>query len=374
MGRITPGRIATALGKRLAAPPAAVRMAIGPQRRARYHNHAPQKSPWRMALDNLIWAARRGRVNDGYFLLGLDAVDAPRPSPLHDHHALMDIITRQIRHRKVQTLASLLRDKYLFAFVAQGLSYPSPRNLALLGPDKVVLLAPRRDIAYDRLAAGMGDIDGFCKPIRGAEGGGCFPLTMRNGALLAGDCTISAQQLQSRIGSAHLLQSRIVQHEDLSRLYPASINSLRLITTSMGGRVSPFQAALRIGTFGSIVDNWSAGGLETLVDMAAGCLKGRGLFKPGHIAGGAAAVSHHPDTGLRFDGFPIPMLPEAVDLACRFHADLGALVTIAWDVAFTPSGPLIIEGNTHWDARVHMALDPGFEHRYRALLERAEAA
>ena len=81
------------------------------------------------------------------------------------------------------------------------------------------------------------------------------------------------------------------------------------------------------------------------------------------------AVTHHPDTGVALDGYPLPDYQAAKDLVCRFHEDLDGLLTVAWDVALTPSGPVVIEGNTHWDGRVHMAFDPTFEERYRRLLE-----
>lgn len=353
----------------------AIQFATGPSRLFRYKNTNKQKSGIHMAIDNILWSAKRGRVNDAYFLLGLDSVSAPTLLTLssrYDEHKLRKVIDRQIDKRDAHTQAALLRDKALFGLVAKALGHATPENIAILKPDCVTLLSPRRDIDYDSFAKN-GNFDGFCKPVRGALGVNCFPLEVQNGILKMERRGISSDQLKAKICSQRLFQSRIVQHPDIGKLYSGAINSLRIITASIKGHIFPFEAALRIGALGSVVDNWSAGGLLVSIDINTGYLKGRGLFKPAHILGEGreVAVTHHPDTGIELNGFPIPFFKESLELACQFHSDLDLLTTIAWDVALTPGGPVVIEGNTHWDARAHMALDCSFQGRYCQVLRSA---
>ena len=54
----------------------------------------------------------------------------------------------------------------------------------------------------------------------------------------------------------------------------------------------------------------------------------------------------HPITGVRFEGFEIPFFNEAVDLCKRAAMVVPQVQYVGWDVAITPSGPVIIEGNS----------------------------
>jgi hypothetical protein len=53
------------------------------------------------------------------------------------------------------------------------------------------------------------------------------------------------------------------------------------------------------------------------------------------------------------------MVEEAIDVAARFHKTLSPLFTVGWDIAITPNGPCVVEGNSHWRGRAYMAVEPG---------------
>jgi hypothetical protein len=55
----------------------------------------------------------------------------------------------------------------------------------------------------------------------------------------------------------------------------------------------------------------------------------------------------HPDTGVKFEGYTIPMLDEAIALAKEAAREIPQMGHIGWDVAITPTGPAIIEGNEY---------------------------
>lgn len=59
-------------------------------------------------------------------------------------------------------------------------------------------------------------------------------------------------------------------------------------------------------------------------------------------------VTNHPHTGEALVGWQLPYIDEAVDLAFTMHRGLSSLQAVGWDVALTPNGPMIIEGNSLW--------------------------
>ncbi len=77
-------------------------------------------------------------------------------------------------------------------------------------------------------------------------------------------------------------------------------------------------------------------------------------------------VACHPDSGVVFDGFVVPRFFEAVDLVKACHSLLPGLHSIGWDVAVTPEGPVLLEGNDDWDGAIPMLFDPDFKMQFMA--------
>ena len=125
----------------------------------------------------------------------------------------------------------------------------------------------------------------------------------------------------------------------------------------------PFVATLRMGTNGATADNWKLGGLVVRVDIDNGTLTGRALPEPGK----GPALSRHPDSGIEFDGYPIPNFRKAIDEACAFHKKLGHVPSVAWDIAFENDTICFIEANIMWGTRTHLLLEPDFKKRYMNL-------
>ena len=55
----------------------------------------------------------------------------------------------------------------------------------------------------------------------------------------------------------------------------------------------------------------------------------------------------HPDTGIRSEGYQLPMVQEAVDFAKKAALVVPQICHVGWDVAVTPDGPVLIEGNDY---------------------------
>lgn len=343
----------------------AVRMTLDRKQAISYYPESERKSTLEIVGENVRWALHHGEINRNYFAYGLDRKGAD-PADYIAHGQAMRLIAARNRAMSGGTGAGddtrILRDKRAFSELAARLGYPTPRTLGIADADGIDLLDPPCRIAFEELTAREG-FEAFCKPVGGHGGRDAFLLSVRRGRVHIDDQEAAPGALTMRVTEPMMLQERIVQHEMAAALHPASINTVRLVTVLCGAKARPFAAAQRIGAGGARVDNWAAGGLVVRVDLETCILRGRGFFKGGK----GRAVTHHPDTGLLLDGHPLPGLREGIALACNFHQDIGRFHTIGWDLALTPTGPSIVEANTHWDEGIHLAVDEGFGPRLLAL-------
>jgi hypothetical protein len=159
-----------------------------------------------------------------------------------------------------------------------------------------------------------------------------------------------------------LLEECLTQHPQLARLNPSSVNTLRLITFRKDGEAHLLAAALKIGNGGAI-DNFSDGGMYTMVDDA-----GRALSPAFDGAGHTFTV--HPRTGVTIPGFQVPLFHEAVALVSKAAGVVPEIPYVGWDVAIRAEGPVLIEGN--YNTGVFQAKPSGVG-EYRGLLPRYRA-
>ncbi|MBW2713094.1 MAG: hypothetical protein JRC77_05020, partial [Deltaproteobacteria bacterium] len=92
------------------------------------------------------------------------------------------------------------------------------------------------------------------------------------------------------------------------------------------------------------VDNQSAGGVSSVVDLASGSL---GAANSSKVWWGPLRTN--PVTGKEIVGFTLPLWQEALALGCRAHDTLSEFAFIGWDIALLAEGPLLIEANSLWD-------------------------
>ncbi len=141
-----------------------------------------------------------------------------------------------------------------------------------------------------------------------------------------------------------LIQEYIEQHETLHRIQPHSLNTIRVVTfindhdeTEILATMVRF--ALGVGT----VDNFSAGGCAARVDE-------EGIIQKVILedAGSFEKTSTHPTTNQQVEGVRVPYFRETVALAKLAQSHIPQLRTLGWDIAITPTGPIIIETNVFW--------------------------
>lgn len=173
----------------------------------------------------------------------------------------------------------------------------------------------------------------FAKPVSDFGGNGVERLVY--------DEATHWEDLYARLmeGRQYLVEEGIVQHPDMARLCPTSVNTLRMVTVVLDGQARFLYALLRMGSGQCHVDNISSGGMYTLVgpdgelEFPAFCDKD-GLY-----------YDSHPMTHLSFPGFRVPCFQQARQMCLQAAMVEPGLGYIGWDVAVTPDGPVLVEGN-----------------------------
>jgi hypothetical protein len=142
-----------------------------------------------------------------------------------------------------------------------------------------------------------------------------------------------------------IVEGVLRQHAYAAAIFPGSVNTIRVFTLRASAGEEPFiaGAAHRFGVSQSApVDNFSKGGVATLVDLETGRLsvaKSKSKFHVHNIH------VKHPDTGVVFEGTVVPRWEEVKAFALQLAGAVPGLKLAGWDVCVTAEGPRLIEGN-----------------------------
>ncbi len=140
-----------------------------------------------------------------------------------------------------------------------------------------------------------------------------------------------------------VIQKRIVQHPDMAKLNPTSVNTLRLLTYRFESEVVVLYAVVRIGKSGMIIDNESQGGISAKINEDGS------LAKYAYGAPGEEKIEKT-DSGVVLEGYRIPSYEKVADMAKICHLQLPYFRLIGWDFCVDNNGePLLIEWNSNPD-------------------------
>lgn len=240
----------------------------------------------------------------------------------------------------------VFEDKLLFERYFSGLGLPVVRSFGLLFPALEYLNLERNEKFDLRHGTPPEEFkDAFCKPLAGRYGNGAFRVWCKNNEILTRGGTKSGFEALE-VAIPYLVQERIVQHPDISKFHESSLNTIRLVSCIGGrGEVCFLGGFFRMGVAGGVVDNASAGGVICGVNVQTGVLDSLGyqLNKTSAIE-----IEEHPTSGVFFKDIQLPWFREILDIVRRAHGLAPWIRSVGWDVAITPSGPLLIEGNQRW--------------------------
>lgn len=136
-----------------------------------------------------------------------------------------------------------------------------------------------------------------------------------------------------------VLEHVLLQHEDMARLHPSSVNTMRILTDLVDGQVHIAYITVKMGRGNGVCDNSGQGGILCRVDPQSGKIISPATDDYFNV------YEKHPDTGIVLQGYQLPMVDRAVAMAKEAALVFPQVGHVGWDMAITPTGPAIIEGN-----------------------------
>ena len=178
----------------------------------------------------------------------------------------------------------------------------------------------------------------FAKPTVDCGGGsGCFIADFHNGMdSVSGK---SAEEIICQLGNDFVIQERVKCHETISKIYSGSVNTFRIMTYRWKDKVFSVPAIMRIGRGGHYLDNAHQGGMFIAID-------GDGAFHSCAYTEFKEVYTEHPDSGVIFSGYRIPLFPSVVEAAIKMHSVIPQIGVVNWDFTLNEKGePVLIEAN-----------------------------
>ncbi len=332
-----------------------------------------RKSKIEMLFEVLVWAFKYKEVCSYYFLYGLDLKGhSPKNYVGYTEFRVLRNILNFRYRENLRTLYTfnylvLARDKFLFYQYCKSLNMPYPQTIALLSKGKISWFNGS-DIEYQSIASiKQHTFDAFCKEVNGESGRGAFPLKSKDGKLYLHDKEVDIEEIKLKVGSAtFIIQERLENHSLIDKIYPDSLNTLKLVTfLKDDGEVVFFDSVMRFGAGGNFVDNASSGGIFVGVDEE-GYLHDVGFREPG-ISENLVIRGIHPDTKVKFGGIRLPFWNEMLNTVKRFHRFFYGIPSIGWDIAFTPQGFVFTETGEDWEIPVYQVTNGGKRKQYYQL-------
>jgi hypothetical protein len=198
---------------------------------------------------------------------------------------------------------------------------------------------------------GLPPADLFVKPIsgrggRGAErwdhvGEGCY---RGPGAQVFDQSGLLERLRRESRDHPRIVQPRLVNCAELGDLNNGALSTVRVLTClNEEGWPEIVAAAMRMAIGDNHrVDNFHAGGIASAVDLGSGEL---GPASDMGMKAGRGWLDRHPDSGGRIARRRLPQWEDTRRLAEFAHRAFDDRVLIGWDIAATPEGPVVVEGN-----------------------------
>lgn len=334
-----------------------------------YYPEKKRKNRVERIIDNIIWAIVNLEPNMYYTSYGLDIKGFHNPKDYLSYREFK--LAREGAHYNTATgrhydSKILLRDKYIFAcYIESALGKRVvPKTLGILEENYVVEYDTKKKVSIEEFLKKHNRF--FCKLIDGECADSVLLLQITNGKLWNGEAEITLSDLKEKVsGGRYIIQNVVEQHALVNKLNPSCINTIRIITIrGKSGAINVFAASMRLGVKSdSFVDNRAVGGMAVGITVD-GKLKKYGFQ---HVEFGGK-LEKHPVTGTVFEDYQLPYWEDVVALVKKAHECFRGIQSIGWDVAITPRGPILIEGNDNWEVPNPQDSHGGLKRRWYELL------
>jgi hypothetical protein len=244
-------------------------------------------------------------------------------------------------------------DKANFHKICRANNIPTPKLIALSdengvwGEDNAVIASG------EGLAKAINDTpanDFVLKPTRQYSGKGILFLSKKNNQTLTCQLGINhtISELYELINTkAYILQLSIDNHPIINKLSCSpALQTIRIVTFNRKNSTPfIFAALLKISNSELLIDNYEYGengNLVAMINIDTGVIShgvGKHLGDTYHV---------HPATQMPITGLQLPLWDQCLKLAIAAAEMSLPVKAIGWDIALTPTGPVMIEGNTVW--------------------------
>lgn len=181
------------------------------------------------------------------------------------------------------------------------------------------------------------------KPNKGTKGAGIFVSQTfeKNGF---------SQKLKDYIVCPYLVQDNYA-----SRIFPDSLNTIRLFTGMLDGEPICVSAVHRFGRKGvKGVDNFSKGGISAKINIETGIMEKACYFTGKE----KVVVTNHPDTNSPIVGVKVEGWEEMKKEMMELQRKLSFTPYLAWDIALLDGDYRIIEANHVSDVDLYQCHGP----------------
>ncbi|WP_027709966.1 sugar-transfer associated ATP-grasp domain-containing protein [Zooshikella ganghwensis] len=259
----------------------------------------------------------------------------------------------------------LTENKLIFSHFLSATQIPVARVYGTYGPkglsDDGQLLRTPQQLEKWLIQRNLDNL--FIKPVAGTRGVGVLSLgdqiePGRWQKLPQGEITLPELlehfQAQPHLDT-YLIEERLNPHQEMAKFAPNVLHTARIIS-SYDEDVCIHAAMMRLAAADQIADNTSLGNMSAAIELATGRLQHGSV----RINGIARPQAVHESSGLVVEGFQLPDWQETVTLVQRASRCVHFNGVLAWDVALTDKGPVVIEANSlfdlHWQATASRGL------------------
>jgi Sugar-transfer associated ATP-grasp len=226
-----------------------------------------------------------------------------------------------------------------------------------------------------RVARESVDFDLFCKPRNGMGAKGTLNFRHVGSDTFAdhNGTVLSLGEVEGRISAQKkpmLVQEWQKNHDALADLAKDSLLTVRVITC-LNEKNEPEVCLAMLRLLSMLEPDWKHlpdGEYAAPIDLKTGKL---GLFTGDAMQTSIVRMASHPVTGAQIEGRVLPEWDAVQSLALKLHSHVPHRAMIGWDIAVTPKGPVMLEGNNNFDVmflqRVHN--EPASASRFGTLME-----
>ena len=135
-----------------------------------------------------------------------------------------------------------------------------------------------------------------------------------------------------------LVEEKIVQHKQLSKLNKTSVNTLRIVTFYDGKKTHILNSVFKIGN-GGVTDNFSSGSMYTFVEEGK-------IIVPA-IDRNDNVFYKHPISNIDLINYEIPNYDKVINLVKECAKVIKEVRYVGWDIAILEDDVCLIEGNCY---------------------------